>query len=279
MLWRRSFDQLFLVGTLLVWVMIKAEIKDLYSEELALLKRIQNYGKGHRQRNPERVESVTLILLYRIYANLFSSLLLTEQALKREKISFYQLPLGIILRCCFTDCLFALFIQRVSKERAYEELDLRRIEYANSMLERKEVYKDQVKSSGDIVDDDFINDMWELSMEDNYLGLLTLADDNLKDLAVTKKSKDDLKKDGFSRFRSIETKKMTEYLSEIPEIKEVSTRLYHYFKYFSQYEHFSENGQGDVFASGEKDGNDNIHLPSAVRALSAGVEEIMKRMS
>ena len=147
------------------------------------------------------------------------------------------------------------------------------------MLERKEVYKDQVKSSGDIVDDDFINDMWELSMEDNYLGLLTLADDNLKDLAVTKKSKDDLKKDGFSRFRSIETKKMTEYLSEIPEIKEVSTRLYHYFKYFSQYEHFSENGQGDVFASGEKDGNDNIHLPSAVRALSAGVEQVINSRS
>ena len=42
------------------------------------------------------------------------------------------------MRCCFTDCLFALYIQRAGKERAYEELDLRTIEYANSMLERKE---------------------------------------------------------------------------------------------------------------------------------------------
>ena len=56
----------------------------------------------------------------------------------------------------------------------------------------------------------------------------------------------------------------------------MAMRLYHYFKYFSQYEHFSENGQGDVLASMEKDGNDNIHLPSAIRALSVGMEEVIK---
>ena len=39
---------------------------------------------------------------------------------------------------------------------------------------------------------------------------------------------------------------------------------------------FSENGQGDVLASSKRDGNDNIHLPSAIKALSAGVEEVMK---
>ena len=259
--------------------MIKEEIKDLYSEELALLKRIQNYGKDQQQRELERVESVTLILLYRIYTNLFSSLILTVQALKTGRISFFQLPVGIILRCCFTDCLFALYLQSVSKEQAYEELDLRRIEYANSLLERNEVYRDQVKSLGENDDDDFINDMWELTMEDNYLGLLTLANDNCGDLTITKKSKDDLKKAGFSRIRSVETKKLTEFLNGIPEIKAVSTKLYQYFKYFSQYEHFSENGQGDVFASGEKDGNDNIHLPSAIRALSAGVKEVINGCS
>jgi hypothetical protein len=31
-----------------------------------------------------------------------------------------------------------------------------------------------------------------------------------------------------------------------------------------------------VLASSKKDGNDNIHLPSAIRSLSAGVEEVMK---
>lgn len=251
------------------------EIKELFSEELTLLKRIQKYGKEHPLGELERVEKVKLLLLYRIYSNLYSSLLLTVQVLKTGKISFFQLPIGLLSRCCFTDCLFALYIQRAGKERVYEELDLRTIEYANSMLDRKEVYRDQVKSTGKILDDDFIDHLWELTMEDNFLGPLTL-DDNLEELTVTKQSKGQLKEEGFSRVKSVMTKDVADFLISIPELEKTATRLYHYYKYFSQYEHFSESGQGDVLASLDKDGNDNIYLPSAIRALSAGVEEVMK---
>ena len=215
-----------------------------------------------------------LLLLYRIFSNLYSAFLLTMIALKKGKVSFYQLPIGLLLRCTFTDCLFAIYIQRVGKEKAHEELELRTIEYANSMLERKEVYRDQVKSTGKLFDDAFIDHMWELTMEDNFLGLLTL-DDNLEDLTVVKQSKEQLKEAGFSKVKSIGTRELKDFLIGFPDIEEVVTRLYHHYKYFSQYEHFSENGQGDVLVTAEEDGNDNIHLPSAIRALSAGVEEIM----
>ena len=171
--------------------------------------------------------------------------------------------------------MFALYIQHADKKRVYEELELRTIEYANSMLERKEVYRDQVKSTGIIHDDDFIDHLWELTMEDNFLGLLTL-DNNLEKLTVRKQSKQELKDEGFSKIKSVKTKDVVEFLIGIPELENVTTRLYHYYKYFSQYEHFSENGQADVLASSEKSGNDNIHLPSAIRALSAGVEIMMK---
>lgn len=250
------------------------EIKELYTQELALLKRIQKYGKEHTRGVFERVEKVKMLLLYRISSNLYSALLLTVAARKKGRFTFYQLPIGIILRCCFTDCLFALYIQRVGKEKAYEELELRTIEYANSLLERKEVYRDQVKSTGAEFDDRFIDHMWELTMEDNFLGLLTF-DENIKELAVTKQSKQQLKDSGFSKTKSIATKDMLDYLTKIPELNTTVTRLYHYYRYFSQYEHFSENGQGDVLESEKEDGNDNIHLPSAIRALGAGVEEIM----
>ena len=255
--------------------MMKAEIKELFVEELTLLKKIQKYGKEHSQCGLERVEKVKLLLLHRICSNLYSSLLLTAQVLKTGMISFFQLPIGLLLRCCFTDCLFALYIQRSGKEQSYEELDLRTIEYANSMLERKEVYRDQVKSTGKILDDVFIDHLWELTMEDNFLGLLTL-DDNLEELTVRKQSKQQLKEEGFSKMKSVKTKDIVDFLIRIPEIEKVATRLYHYYKYFSQYEHFSENGQGDVLASSEKYGNDNIHLPSAIRALGEGVEIVMK---
>lgn len=251
------------------------EVKELVVEELTLLKRIQKYGKEQPQGEQERIEKVKLLLLLRIYSNLYSSLLLTVQALKTGKISFFQLPIGLLLRCCYTDCLFALYIQRTDVERAYEELDLRTIEYANSMLERKEVYRDQVKSTGKIFDDDFIDHLWELTMEDNFLGLLTL-DDNLEELTVIKQTKQQLKDEGFSRVKSVLTKDIVDFLVGIPELEMVATRLFHYYKYFSQYEHFSENGQGDVLASSEENGNDSIHLPSAIRALSAGMEEVMK---
>ena len=111
-------------------------------------------------------------------------------------------------------------------------------------------------------------------MEDKFLGLLTL-DDNLEELTVKKQSKQQLRDESFSRVKSVTTKDVANFLIRIPELEKVATRLYHYYKYFSQYEHFSENGQGDVLASSEKDGNDNIHLPSAIRALSAGVEIVM----
>lgn len=188
--------------------------------------------------------------------------------------------MGLLLRCCFTDCLFALYILRAGKKRTYEELDLRTIEYANSMMERKEVYRDQVKSTRKIFDGAFIDHLWELTMEDKFLGLLTL-EDNLEELTVKKQSKQQLKQqlkdEGFSRVKSITTKDVANFLIRIPELEKVATRLYHYYKYFSQYEHFSENGQGDVLASLEKDGNDNIHLPSAIKSLSAGVEIVMNK--
>ena len=254
--------------------MMVTVIKQLFAEELTLLKKIQKYGKERPQGKQERVEKVKLLLLYRIYSNLYSSLLLTAQVLKTGKISFFQLPIGLLLRCCFTDCLFTLYIQRAGKKRAYEELDLRTIEYANSMLERKEVYRDQVKSTGKILDDVFIGHLWELTMEDSFLEQLTFGD-NLEELTVIKQSKQQLKYEGYSRVKSVMTKDVVIFLSRIPEIEKVATRLFHYYKYFSQYEHFSENGQGDVLASSKKDGNDNIHLPSAIRALSDGVEIVM----
>ena len=255
--------------------MMMTEIKELFAEELTLLKKIQKSGKDHSPGDQERIEKVKVLLLYRIYSNLYSSLLLTAQVLKTGKISFFQLPIGLLLRCCFTDCLFAIYMQRAGKERVYEELDLRTIEYANSILERKEVYRDQVKSTGKILDDAFIDHLWELTLEDNFLGLLT-RDDKQEVLTVIKRSKGQLKDAGFSKQNSIKTKDIVDFLVAIPELESVAMRLYHYFKYFSQYEHFSENGQGDVLASMEKDGNDNIHLPSAIRALSVGMEEVIK---
>lgn len=52
--------------------MMMTEIKELFAEELTLLKKIQKYGKEHSQGEPERIEKVKVLLSYRIYSNLYS---------------------------------------------------------------------------------------------------------------------------------------------------------------------------------------------------------------
>lgn len=252
-----------------------SEIKELYSEELTLLKNIQSFGKKHSKTDLGRKDKVVMMLLYRVFSNLHSATILTTTALRNKRISFYQLSIGIILRSCFIDCLFALFIQRLDKKTACEELDLRAVEYANSLLERQEVYRDQVKSTGLEFDDSFIDYMWELTLEDNFLHLLAF-DESEEDIVLTKQSKAQLQDSGFSKSKSTGIKEQKDFLLEQAGLDTLAKKLYGYYKYFSQYEHFSENGQGDVIVSSQEDDNDNIHFPSCIRVLHSAVEEIIK---
>jgi hypothetical protein len=204
--------------------MNKAEIKDLYSEEIALLKRIQDYLKAQRQAPEERVERVTLMLLYRMYSCLYSAFLLTAAALKKGNINVFKLPIGIVLRCAFTDCLLSLYLQIVDIKRSCEELDLRTIEYANSLLDRRELYRDQVKSIEIGLEDDFIDNMWEMTMEDNFLHLLAF-DETKKGLELTKRSVTQLRTAGFSSTKSLSIKEQKDFLVNQKGLKTVATRL------------------------------------------------------
>ena len=88
--------------------MMVTEIKELLAEELTLLKKIQKYWKGHSQGELERVEKVKLLLLYRIYSNLYTSLLLTARVLKTGKISF-----SVADRIVFALLLYRLFVRPI----------------------------------------------------------------------------------------------------------------------------------------------------------------------
>lgn len=245
------------------------ELKELYKEELILVSRIQRFGKNN-EKVKGRLAKAILLLLYRIYTILIVALHITAFSIKGDKIKVTKLSLGLIIRCAFVDCILALYLLKIDKSNAEEELNLKNIEYANSLLERKEVYRDQVKNISDDFDDDRIDDLWELTLEDNFLGDLTVetADD---DVRVVSKSKKMLSEEGFMSMRSRKIKEQYVYLSGFDELKPIIEKLYHYYKYFSQYEHFSERSEGDIL---QDTAGDNIHLPSAIRALGNGVSSI-----
>ena len=69
------------------------ELKELYAEEVVLLKRIRSFVTMQPQGEPDRVEKVTLLLIFRIFSNLYSALLLTVAALKNGRLSFFQLSI------------------------------------------------------------------------------------------------------------------------------------------------------------------------------------------
>ena len=53
----------------------------------------------------------------------------------------------------------------------------------------------------------------------------------------------------------------------------VVNRLNAYYRYFSQYEHFSEQGCGDSLAPF---GSDNVSFPLAIDALEEGLKVVVK---
>lgn len=53
----------------------------------------------------------------------------------------------------------------------------------------------------------------------------------------------------------------------------IVNRLNAYYRYFSQYEHFSEQGYGDSIAPF---GSDNVSFPLAIDALEEGLKVIVK---
>ena len=56
---------------------------------------------------------------------------------------------------------------------------------------------------------------------------------------------------------------------------EVSRRLYAYYKYFSQYEHFSESGYGDTLADFDKD---NVSFEKAFECLISGMYLLLENI-
>lgn len=73
------------------------EIKELYTEAMTLLKLIRKHWTEHPYGELDRLESVEPSLLCRVFSNLYSIMILTMVAFKGGMISFYQLPIGILL--------------------------------------------------------------------------------------------------------------------------------------------------------------------------------------
>lgn len=222
-------------------------------------KALQNYIKEseHTQKN-----LVLFLLARRIIINIRAIVELAGVSYKSGGSLLFKFPVGLLLRSCLIDSITGLYMKSqndIALGHIMKKLDH---DYAKALFEELEVYRDKLCSL------DFANELIEIlytsSLEDTFLQYFDINDKrkesgDLKERSIWKVSdQNKYLPNGVSV--NTDLKNMKKALTNELQFGSCAESLYAYYKYFSQWEHFSENGAGDVLADF---GEDNINMPKA----------------
>lgn len=218
--------------------------------------------KGHKRK-------AEMSLVRRIHCNLKTIVVLSLVSYKSDTI-FFKFPVGILLRNCMMDTIYALYLRSLSAKEAEEEIDVLNKDYVKSFSDRFDVYKDRTHFAG--LSEETLEHIYQLSVEDNFIQYL---DWEVKDNQLTTKAmkSKDLRTIHDDWPENITINRMVERVKQNPRKAAIVTRINSYYKYFSQYEHFSEYAYGDSLAPF---GSDNVSFPAALDALRNGLRQIVK---
>lgn len=197
-----------------------------------------------------------LNLLVRIDRNIVAISVLASSSIMNSGSIWMKLPVGLLIRSCLSDCILGLHISDKNENTVSDLNEILRKDYVAAMFDEFEVYKDKISGIG--FDDIFAEHLYTLQIEDNFIESLTF-NDKLETITPgeehkmwSAKSTKDIS-DAYPNM--IQTKYLFNSVKDDSDIGELAEKLYSYFKYFSQYEHYSDNGHGDSMADF---GEDNI---------------------
>lgn len=193
-------------------------------------------------------------LLHRLVRNLRGVQALAQLSVARGNSVFLKLPVGILLRNCLMDCIVALYIAQGDEAESRRMAALWNRDYLNAMFDEYEVYRDKLSEP---FDDTYKESMYTMALEDAYLHELAVNDDSgelnpEKGLRMWKARERKEVCEGYKRGDG-QLKDMKDAITS----KEPAASLFAYYKYFSQYEHYSPRGDGDSLADF---GCDNMHI-------------------
>lgn len=220
-------------------------------------------NKSHRS-------NVLMDFVRRIHANLYSVAILSRESIKHGDSTMLKLPMGLILRNCFMDSLYAIYLSSLDEAQFEEEVIVLNKDYAFSLPSRKEVWVDNAQEIGiegleywydDMIVDHFNQYLKEYNIEPDF-------EWNYKFLQNS-----DIRESQAKNRISIdsESRKLMKHEKFGPIVKSI----FSYYKYFSQYEHFSEHAHGDTLAPFYQD---NVSFPAAIKALNRGVRTILEQV-
>lgn len=213
--------------------------------------------------NKTQRDLIMMDMVRRVECNVYSIMVLSKSSLQENGSIYLKLPIGLLLRTCVSDCLMGLYVSLLLQEELVQFVQSLNVDYVRSLLPRVDVYKDKISELG--FTDEFIESMYMLKLEDNFYKYLSFNE--------TTNEYTNIAMWNVKKGKAITIKKIVEVLRNNQYTAEVSRRLYAYYKYFSQYEHFSESGYGDTLADFDKD---NVSFEKALECLRNGMDMLLE---
>lgn len=252
------------IDTLKEWV----EVNKLCIHQITDIKQfVKEYIKTHAK---TRKRHLLVSILMRCSTNLTSIAILTKCMVMSKNPLNLKLSVCILLRNCYMDALLSLYLCDQDECHIEEIAEVLNTDYVKALFDQFEVYRDKLDDIG--FDDDFLEHVYTMCIEDNYLNYLefnedteeikpgneryiwkAMPKDKIRTLIPKKVAK-----------RELDIKMIWEALKCKEQYADCAKNLYAYYKYFSQHEHFSEAGHGNANVT---DGDDNVNLVKAVERL------------
>ena len=255
-----------------MWFEIISEcVKILRSKNEALLSIVKHNEKTRK--------NVALFLLVRrIITNIRAIEELAGASYKNNGSLLFKFSVGLLLRNCLTDGITGLYLMKQDDKVAAQILDLLNHDYAKALLEEYEVYRDKIRDLN--YDDVFVEHLYTMAVEDKFIEHYNYNEDykEIIPLQERKMWKARPTKKYLPEGSNVDPqmKKMWKFLSQDPQLASCANSLFAYYKYFSQWEHFSENGSGDAFANF---GEDNIKMSMTFCHISTALNEMLNLLS
>lgn len=221
--------------------------------------------------NKTHRSNVLMDFIRRIHANLYSVAILSRESIKHGDSTMLKLPMGLILRNCFMDTLYAIYLSSLDDAQFEEEVTVLNKDYAYSLPSRKETWIDKARELGfDTSVEDWYDDMI-VDYFNQYLKEYSIESNSSWSYKFLENS--DIRESQVNKGISLE--RVSHKLMKHEMFGPVVKGVFSYYKYFSQYEHFSEHAHGDTLAPFYQD---NVSFPAALRALNRGIKTILEQV-
>lgn len=228
-------------------------------------------------RKPDKTHRTNVLMDFvrRIECNLYAIALLAKNSMQHKHKAYLKLPMGIILRNCFVDSIYAFYFIRLTDEELEEEVSVLNRDYVKSLKYRKPVYIGKLKEAGIENAENLGEMLYPLTIEDTftqYLSFETSPDSDglwscVSDKEIRKEYTNDKNVKGIDQ--------IYKQLKSNTDNADLIDAIYANYKYFSQFEHFSEYSHGDTLVPY---GEDNTSFPFALKVLRESTSYILKNV-